>query len=85
MLLEQVLSKAPATYTPADIALITEAYHFAEEAHRGQTRANGQPYLTHCVGTATILLEMEFSPSMVVAGLLHDVLIDTDTKPETLR
>lgn len=85
MLLDQLLSKAPASYTPADIAFISEAYHFAEEAHMGQTRANGQPYLTHCVGTATILLEMEFSPSMVIAGLLHDVLIDTDTKSETLR
>lgn len=85
MLLDQLLSKVPASYTPGDIALITEAYHFAEEAHKGQTRANGQPYLTHCVGTATILLEMEFSPAMVVAGLLHDVLIDTDTKPDTLR
>lgn len=85
MLLDQLLAKAPSTYTPSDLALITEAYHFAEQAHAGQTRANGQPYLTHCVGTAAILLEMEFSPSMVVAGLLHDVLIDTDTQAETLK
>ena len=85
MLLNQLLAKAPASYSPSDKALIKDAYHFAEEAHAGQTRANGQPYLTHCVGTATILLEMEFSPSMVAAGLLHDVLIDTDTKAETLH
>mgnify|MGYP000870743005 FL=1 len=85
MLLNQLLAKAPASYSPSDKALIKDAYHFAEEAHAGQTRANGQPYLTHCVGTAAILLEMEFSPSMVAAGLLHDVLIDTDTKAETLH
>ncbi len=85
MLLEQLLAKAPTTYTPADIASITEAYYFAEKAHAGQTRANGQPYLTHCVGTATILMEMEFPPNMVVAGLLHDVLIDTDTKADVLH
>lgn len=85
MLLNQLLAKAPASYSPSDKALIKDAYHFAEEAHAGQTRANGQPYLTHCVGTAAILLDMEFSPSMVAAGLLHDVLIDTDTKAETLH
>ena len=85
MLLDQLLAKAPTTYTPADIASITEAYYFAEKAHTGQTRANGQPYLTHCVGTATILMEMEFPPNMVVAGLLHDVLIDTDTKADVLH
>ncbi len=84
MYLQQLLSKAPSSYSASDIELITQAYHFAETAHAGQTRANGQPYLSHCVGTAAILLEMEFSPSMVVAGLLHDVLIDTDTKPELI-
>lgn len=85
MLLDQLLAKAPASYSPSDLALISEAYHFAEQAHAGQTRANGQPYLTHCVGTAVILIEMEFSPSMVIAGLLHDVLIDTGTTPEMLK
>lgn len=82
---DQFVSKLPKSYSPAERELIQKAYSLAEQAHAGQTRANGQPYFTHCLGVANILLNLEASPNIVAAGLLHDVLIDTPTTVETLR
>ena len=85
MEIEQFLNKLPEEYSRNDREQIEKAYRFAEIAHQGQTRANGQPYFSHCAGVATILLEMDAKPEIISAALLHDVLIDTETKPQTLR
>ncbi len=69
----------------AERELIQKAYSFAENAHAGQTRANGLPYFTHCLGVANILLDLEVPPNVIAAGLLHDVLMDTQTTVEQLR
>lgn len=82
---DQFINKLPKSYSAAERELIQKAYAFAEEAHAGQTRANGLPYFTHCLGVANILLELEASPNIVAAGLLHDVLMDTPVTIETLR
>ena len=82
---DQFINKLPKSYSAAERELIQKAYSFAEEAHAGQTRANGLPYFTHCLGVANILLELEASPNIVAAGLLHDVLMDTPTTVEQLR
>lgn len=82
---DQFVSKLPKSYSSSERELIRKAYSFAEQAHAGQTRANGQPYFTHCLGVANILLNLEASPNIVAAGLLHDVLMDTSTTVETLR
>ncbi|MBN1901877.1 bifunctional (p)ppGpp synthetase/guanosine-3',5'-bis(diphosphate) 3'-pyrophosphohydrolase [Candidatus Sumerlaeota bacterium] len=63
--------------SPEDAALIEKAYNFAEEAHRGQKRASGDPYFSHCVAVTRLLLEMEMDTATVCAGLLHDILEDT--------
>ena len=78
MEIEQFLNKLPEGYSRTDREQIEKAYHFAENAHQGQTRANGQSYFSHCVGVASILLEMEAAADVVAAALLHDVLIDTE-------
>ena len=83
--LEKVFHKFPASYTTADIDLIKSAYLLAESAHGEQTRASGAPYITHCVGVANILLDIEVAPSLVVAGLLHDVVLDTPVTLEQIR
>ncbi len=75
----------PPTYTPQDRALIRRAYELAREAHKGQKRASGDPYISHCVAVAEILLELHVPPHVVAAGLLHDVLEDTDMDFEQLR
>lgn len=83
--LEKLLNKLPTSYTALDREQIEKAYHLAEQAHAGQTRASGQPYITHCVGVANILIGMEVSPSLVVAGLLHDVVMDSNVTVEDIR
>jgi GTP diphosphokinase / guanosine-3',5'-bis(diphosphate) 3'-diphosphatase len=54
------------------------AYRVAEQAHREQKRASGEPYVNHCIIVAGILAEMRVPPSVVAAGLLHDTVEDTD-------
>ena len=85
MEIEQFLNKLPEAYSRSDRDQIERAYRFAEKAHKGQTRANGQPYFLHCVGVANILLDMDATAEIVSAALLHDVLIDCNVSSRTLR
>ncbi|MCB2202984.1 bifunctional (p)ppGpp synthetase/guanosine-3',5'-bis(diphosphate) 3'-pyrophosphohydrolase [bacterium] len=78
MQLEQLLEKLPENYSALDIERIEEAYHFAEKAHQGQKLASGLPYITHCASVAGILAELSVPPEMIIAGLLHDIVEDTD-------
>jgi len=64
---------------------IREAYAFAAEAHEGQLRASGEPYVSHCLATAIKLAEMKLPQSIVIAGLLHDVPEDTQRTLEEIR
>ncbi|MYA93246.1 MAG: bifunctional (p)ppGpp synthetase/guanosine-3',5'-bis(diphosphate) 3'-pyrophosphohydrolase [Chloroflexi bacterium] len=70
---------------PNEVDLITTAYQRAESAHSGQKRRSGEPYFTHCVAVASILAEMNMDAETVAAGLLHDVVEDTDFTLEDLR
>ncbi|NMD27315.1 MAG: bifunctional (p)ppGpp synthetase/guanosine-3',5'-bis(diphosphate) 3'-pyrophosphohydrolase [Chloroflexi bacterium] len=83
--IDKIFHKFPATYTSADIDLIKSAYLMAEVAHKGQTRASGVPYVSHCVGVANILLDIEVAPSLVIAGLLHDIVLDTTVTLDQIR
>jgi guanosine-3',5'-bis(diphosphate) 3'-pyrophosphohydrolase len=60
-----------------DRELLARAYRFSEEAHRGQTRLSGDPYVTHCVEVAKILAELQLDSVTVACGLIHDVVEDT--------
>jgi guanosine-3',5'-bis(diphosphate) 3'-pyrophosphohydrolase len=60
-----------------DRELLARAYRFSEEAHRGQTRLSGEPYVTHCVEVAKILAELQLDSVTVACGLIHDVVEDT--------
>ena len=53
------------------------AYAKAEEAHRGQKRISGEPYINHCLAVAQILAELRVPPEVMAAGLLHDTVEDT--------
>lgn len=57
--------------------LVVKAFYDAEKAHRGQTRASGDPYLLHCVQTGILLASIGASSTVVAAGLLHDTLDDS--------
>ena len=67
----------PDNYTVADRDLIILAYQTAFNAHDGQKRISGEPYISHCVAVAAILAEMRVPPAVVIAGLLHDSVEDT--------
>jgi GTP pyrophosphokinase len=60
-----------------DEQLLARAYRFSEEAHRGQTRNSGEPYVTHCVEVAKILAGLQLDTTTVASGLIHDVVEDT--------
>lgn len=61
-----------------DKAFIIKAYNFSYEAHRDQKRESGEPYIIHPVEVACILAEMGLDTVAIVAGLLHDVIEDTN-------
>ncbi len=65
--------------------LIERAYSFALHAHDGQKRASGEPYFNHVSETAKILAKFGMDAQTVAAGLLHDVLEDSNTTEEKLR
>jgi GTP diphosphokinase / guanosine-3',5'-bis(diphosphate) 3'-diphosphatase len=77
--LESLLEQLPEAYTLADKELIQRAYRVAEEAHRGQRRNSGEPYINHCLAVAQILAELRVPPEVLAAGLLHDTVEDTAT------
>ena len=85
MEIEQFLNKLPEAYSRSEREQIEKAYLFAENAHKGQTRANGQPYFSHLVGVAYILLDMEATAEIVAASLLEDVIIDCQVSPKLLK
>lgn len=75
---EDLLKILPDTYSVVDRDLIKSAYEFAEAAHRGQKRASGEPYITHCTAVAFILAELKVPAVVIAAALLHDTIEDTD-------
>jgi guanosine-3',5'-bis(diphosphate) 3'-pyrophosphohydrolase len=68
----------------ADLDLVRAAYRVANEAHKGQMRLSGDPYVSHCIAVATILAQIGLDETTIAAGLLHDVLEDTKVTREEL-
>lgn len=83
--LEFLLEQIRDPLSPQDRALIERAYALAEQAHCHQTRASGEPYLYHCLAVAGILAELRLDPPVIAAGLLHDVVEDTEVTLEDIR
>jgi len=75
---DNILEKVTALYSEKDITLLKKAYIFAARAHQGQVRRSGEPYLSHPLEVANMLADMNLDATTLVAGLLHDVLEDTE-------
>ncbi len=84
MKIDDLMEVLPVTYSVVDKDIIMRAYRFAEEAHSSQTRASGEPYITHCVAVAAILAELRVPPVVVIAALLHDTVEDTTVSIEDI-
>lgn len=83
--IEQLLEKAGAYIKEPELALIREAYDFAEEAHHGQTRKSGEPYILHPLAVADIVVNMQMDSISIIAALLHDVVEDTTVPLDEIR
>jgi GTP diphosphokinase / guanosine-3',5'-bis(diphosphate) 3'-diphosphatase len=71
--LEQLIEKAQGYLPPERVALIKDAYDYAEKAHRGQKRKSGEPFIEHPLQTALILVDLQLDATTLAAALLHDV------------
>ncbi len=72
-------------HSPEEIAQVEKAYKFAKKLHDGQFRVSGEPYIIHPCEVAKILANLKVDTHTLVAAYLHDILEDTDTKPETIE
>lgn len=72
-LIDEIKKYHPST----DLSDIEKAYRIADEAHKGQLRKSGEPYIIHPLCVAIILAELELDKETIIAGLLHDVVEDT--------
>lgn len=76
---EKLLERVTATFASEEVELVKAAYKVAFDAHASQTRSSGEPYITHPISVAHIVLDMQLDYQSVMAALLHDVLEDTST------
>jgi len=67
-----------------EMATIRKAYDVAAQAHQGQTRASGIPYVLHCVAVADILAELRLDSESITAALLHDTVEDCEITSEQI-
>ena len=73
-------------YRPTtDLSQIEKAYKMAFEAHKDQKRRSGEPYIIHPVSVAIILAELELDKESIIAGILHDIVEDTEVTLEQVR
>jgi guanosine-3',5'-bis(diphosphate) 3'-pyrophosphohydrolase len=82
---DDILEKVSASYGEKDVNLLKKAYVFAARAHKGQTRRSGEPYLSHPLEVANMLADMKLDNTTLIAGLLHDVLEDTEVTAAEVR
>ncbi|HZP96143.1 MAG TPA: bifunctional (p)ppGpp synthetase/guanosine-3',5'-bis(diphosphate) 3'-pyrophosphohydrolase [Candidatus Limnocylindria bacterium] len=72
-------------YPDGDAELVRRAYAYADEAHAGQTRVSGEPYMTHPAAVAMLIAELGMDPATIAATLLHDVPEDTARTNDDIR
>ncbi|WXL25644.1 bifunctional GTP diphosphokinase/guanosine-3',5'-bis pyrophosphate 3'-pyrophosphohydrolase [Ectopseudomonas mendocina] len=80
------LAQRLSTYLDGDeVNLVRRAYYYAEQAHDGQRRRSGEPYVTHPLAVANILADMHMDHQSLMAAMLHDVIEDTGIAKEALN
>ena len=77
ILYAELIEKVKKYHPSDDVSLIEKAFNIANNAHLGQLRKSGEPYIIHPICVATILAELELDKEAIVSGLLHDVVEDT--------
>src|SRR5687767_1179747 len=82
---EDLVEKVRASNPDADIELLRRAYVFSAFEHKGQVRHSGEPYLVHPLEVADQLADMKLDVVAIAAGLLHDIVEDTQTPIDRIR
>jgi GTP pyrophosphokinase len=83
--IEQLVTQASEYLRASDITRIQDAYTFAEQAHHGQVRKSGEPYILHPVAVAEIIVRMHMDVQSITAALLHDVVEDTTISLDMIK
>lgn len=83
-MLEKLLQRIEQYNPQADMKAIIKAYHFAEAAHERQIRNSGEKYFIHPFNVALILADLNMDTATIIAGLLHDVIEDTNITYENI-
>ena len=84
-LFADLISRVRKYHPSDDISLIEKAYKTADEAHHGQVRKSGEPYIIHPLYVAIILADLELDKETICAGILHDVVEDTILTKEEIE
>ena len=77
-LYEQLIKKMQSYHPSDDFSMVEKAYKLAKEAHANQARKSGEPYIIHPLAVASILADLELDIESITAGILHDVVEDSE-------
>lgn len=84
-MIERLINEIKKYNKNPDVKLITKAFNLAKEKHKGQVRNSGEEYIIHPLEVAIILTSLEMDDETICAGLMHDVLEDTDYSKEQMQ
>lgn len=82
--IDDLCNRVGSYYSEEQIEKVRRAYEFGADAHSGQLRQSGEPYIQHPLEVANILAEMHMDHDTLVAAMLHDVIEDTETGKEKI-
>jgi len=82
--ISDVIALVKRYYRDADVDIIRKAYNLALKGHKGQVRKSGRPYINHLLSVSYILAQHRMDATTISAGLLHDILEDTNITPDEL-
>src|SRR5690606_23323786 len=82
--IEVLADRVESYHEPEQINQVRRAYFYAEQAHDGQTRRSGEPYVTHPLAGAGIRADMRLDHQSLMAAMLHDVIEDTGIPKDAL-
>ncbi len=82
---DMLIARVRKYHPSADVSMIGKAYEIAKKAHGDQCRKSGEPYIVHPLWVATILAGLEMDKETITAGMLHDVVEDTEISDEEIK
>ena len=82
---EKIIKSMKKYSKKSNLEMIRHAYNFGLDAHKKQRRYSGEPYFDHCMNVAEILADLKMDSTTITAGILHDVVEDTDFNIDDIK